>query len=52
VVKGNKLANVGRNVVLNISDPNVIRENMAIAKESPRRSTMPASGRLLFASLD
>jgi hypothetical protein len=52
VVKGNKLANVGRNVVLNISDPNVIRENMAIAKESTRHSTMPTSGRLLFASLD
>jgi NDP-sugar pyrophosphorylase family protein len=52
VVKGNKLANVGRNVVLNISDPNVIRENMAIAKESTRHSTMPASGRLLCASLD
>jgi hypothetical protein len=52
VVKGNKLANVGRNVVLNISDRNVIRENMAIAKESTRQSTMPASGRFLFASSD
>jgi hypothetical protein len=43
---------VGRNAVLNISDPNVIRENMAIAKESTRYSTMPASGRLQFAPLD
>jgi hypothetical protein len=52
VVSGNKLANVGRNVVLNISDSNVIRENMAIAKESTRHSAMPASGRLQFASWD
>lgn len=40
VVKGNKLANVGRNVVLNISDPNVIRENMAISPKS-RHATPP-----------
>jgi len=52
VVSGNKLANVGRNVVLNISDSRLIRENMAIVKESTRHSAMPASGRLLFASLD
>lgn len=30
VVKGNRLANVGRNVVLEISDRSVMRENMAI----------------------
>jgi UDP-3-O-[3-hydroxymyristoyl] glucosamine N-acyltransferase len=52
VVSGNKLANVGRNVVLNISDSIVIRENMAIAKESTRHSAVPASGRLPFASWD
>lgn len=52
VVKGNKLANVRRNVVLEIADPSVIREELAAAKKPMHYSNPPESGHLLFASLD
>lgn len=47
IVKGNKLANVGRNVVLEISDPSVIRQNMTMARR-PVRQPAAASGQLQF----
>ena len=52
VVKGNKLANLRRNVVLDISDTRVIREKVTITKQPGRSSTVPANERLLFATLD
>ena len=52
VVKGNRLANVRRNVVLEISDPSVIRERSAVAKEAMPYSNTRERGYSLFASLD
>ena len=52
VVNGNKLANVRRNVVLEIPDPSVIREKLAVAKRAVRDFNAPERGRLRFASLD
>jgi len=52
VVKGNKLANVRRNVVLEISDPGVIREKLAVAKRATRYSLPPEGTHSRFASLD
>jgi hypothetical protein len=46
VVKGNRLANVRRNVTLEISDPSVMRENMVLAQKPRRHSTMRASARI------
>jgi hypothetical protein len=50
VVKGNRLANVRRNVTLEISDPSVMRENMALAQKPRRPSTMRASARIRFSA--
>jgi hypothetical protein len=46
VVNGSKLANVRRNVTLEISDPSVMRENMVLAPEPGRHSTLSARARI------
>lgn len=51
LVKGNKLANVQRDVMLEISDRSVMREKVAIARHSMQDLSGSRSGRLRFASL-
>lgn len=51
LVKGNKLANVQRNAMLEISDVSVMRERVAIAKHLMHDHNESQSGRLRFASL-
>ncbi len=51
VVKGNKFANVRRNVVLEISDSMVIREKVAVANKATHSSKISERGSLQFASL-
>jgi hypothetical protein len=50
VVRGNKLLNLERNVVLEISDASVIRENTTVSKAARRESALPvAASPLAFA---
>jgi hypothetical protein len=51
-VNGNKLANVRRNVVLEISDPSVIRKQSEVVKNATRHASVPESRPLVFAALD
>lgn len=52
VLNGNRLTNVGRNIVLKVSDPRVIRQNRATPGASKRYSTMPAGGPIQCAPFD
>lgn len=52
VVNGNKLANVRRNVVLEISDPSVIRKQSEVVKNATHHASAPESRPLVFAALD